>query len=141
MHVATVEEIDRALLPAVAPVRATLDRKAHEFADVVMLGRTHLQDATPVTLGQVISGGWRSSTTPTKYLHQARDALHPLALGGTAVGTGINSPRASASSSPGTSRRRRASRSRRRTTSSRRCPRTTRWSTRARRCARSAASR
>jgi fumarate hydratase class II len=92
MHVATVEELDRALLPAVAQLRATLDRKAHEFADIVMLGRTHLQDATPVTLGQVISGWVAQLDDATKYLHQARDALHPLALGGTAVGTGINSP-------------------------------------------------
>jgi fumarate hydratase, class II len=92
MHVATVEELDRALLPAVAQLRATLDAKARAFADVVMLGRTHLQDATPVTLGQVISGWVAQLDDATKYLHQARDALHPLALGGTAVGTGINSP-------------------------------------------------
>jgi len=92
MHVATVEELDRALLPAIAQLRATLDAKAHAFADVVMLGRTHLQDATPVTLGQVISGWVAQLDDATKYLHQARDALHPLALGGTAVGTGINSP-------------------------------------------------
>ena len=92
MHVATVEELDRALLPALAQLRATLDGKAHEYADVVMLGRTHLQDATPVTLGQVISGWVAQLDDATKYLHQARDALHPLALGGTAVGTGINSP-------------------------------------------------
>jgi fumarate hydratase class II len=92
MHVATVEELDRALLPAVAQLRGTLDRKAREFAGVVMLGRTHLQDATPVTLGQVMSGWVAQLDDATKYLHQARDALHPLALGGTAVGTGINSP-------------------------------------------------
>jgi fumarate hydratase class II len=92
MHVATVEELDRALLPAVAQLRATLDRKAHEFADVVMLGRTHLQDATPVTLGQVMSGWVAQLDDATRYLHHARDALHPLALGGTAVGTGINAP-------------------------------------------------
>jgi fumarate hydratase class II len=92
MHVATVEELDRALLPSVAQLRATLDRKAHEFADVVMLGRTHLQDATPVTLGQVMSGWVAQLDDATRYLHHARDALHPLALGGTAVGTGINAP-------------------------------------------------
>jgi fumarate hydratase class II len=92
MHVATVEELDRAMLPAVAQLRATLHRKAREFAGVVMLGRTHLQDATPVTLGQVMSGWVAQLDDATKYLHQARDALHPLALGGTAVGTGINSP-------------------------------------------------
>ena len=92
MHIATVEEFDRALLPAVKQLRDTLDGKAHAFTDVVMLGRTHLQDATPVTLGQVISGWVAQLDDALKYLHHARDALYPLALGGTAVGTGINSP-------------------------------------------------
>ncbi|MFO1302959.1 MAG: class II fumarate hydratase [Burkholderiales bacterium] len=92
MHIATVEELDRTLLPAIAQLRATLDAKAHAFADVVMLGRTHLQDATPVTLGQVISGWVAQLDDASHYLRQARDALHPLALGGTAVGTGINAP-------------------------------------------------
>ena len=92
MHVATVEELDRALIPAVEQLRATLDAKAREFADVVMLGRTHLQDATPVTLGQVISGWAAQLDDALKYLKQARTDLYPLALGGTAVGTGINSP-------------------------------------------------
>jgi fumarate hydratase class II len=80
------------LLPAVAQLRATLDGKARKFADVVMLGRTHLQDATPVTLGQVISGWVAQLDDATSYLTVARDALYPLALGGTAVGTGINAP-------------------------------------------------
>jgi len=92
MHIATVEELDRNLLPAVAQLRATLDGKARKFADVVMLGRTHLQDATPVTLGQVMSGWVAQLDDGTSYLTFARDALHPLALGGTAVGTGINAP-------------------------------------------------
>jgi len=92
MHIATVEELERALLPAVAALRVTLDGKAKTFADVVMLGRTHLQDATPVTLGQVISGWVAQLDDATAYLHTARDALLPLALGGTAVGTGINAP-------------------------------------------------
>ena len=92
MHIATVEELDRNLLPAVAQLRATLDDKARKFADVVMLGRTHLQDATPVTLGQVISGWVAQLDDATSYLTVARDALYPLALGGTAVGTGINAP-------------------------------------------------
>ena len=90
MHVATVAEIDRALLPAIAALRATLDGKARDFADVVMLGRTHLQDATPVTLGQVISGWAAQLDDAAGYVRTARDALLPLALGGTAVGTGIN---------------------------------------------------
>ncbi len=92
MHIATVEELDRSLLPAIAQLRATLEAKAHAFADIVMLGRTHLQDATPVTLGQVISGWVAQLDDASHYLRQARDALHPLALGGTAVGTGINAP-------------------------------------------------
>ena len=92
MHVATVEEFDRALLPAVAQLRATLDAKARAIADVVMLGRTHLQDATPVTLGQVISGWAAQLADAERFLRFARDALYPLALGGTAVGTGINAP-------------------------------------------------
>ncbi len=92
MHIATVEEFDRALIPAVKQLRDTLDAKAHAFKDVVMLGRTHLQDATPVTLGQVISGWVAQLDDALSYLHHARDALYPLALGGTAVGTGINSP-------------------------------------------------
>jgi fumarate hydratase class II len=92
MHIATVEEIDRALLPAIAQLRATLDAKADAFADVVMLGRTHLQDATPVTLGQVLSGYVAQLDDAAAYVRTARDALYPLALGGTAVGTGINAP-------------------------------------------------
>ncbi|MCC7327516.1 MAG: class II fumarate hydratase [Burkholderiales bacterium] len=92
MHVATVEELDRALLPAMSQLRATLDAKAAAFAGVVMLGRTHLQDATPVTLGQVLSGYVAQLDDARTYLCAARDALYALALGGTAVGTGINSP-------------------------------------------------
>ena len=92
MHIATVEELDRALLPAVAQLRETLDGKARNFAGIVMLGRTHLQDATPVTLGQVISGWVAQLDDALSFLRKAREALYPLALGGTAVGTGINAP-------------------------------------------------
>ena len=74
MHVATVLELDRALLPAIAALRATLDAKAREFADVVMLGRTHLQDATPVTLGQVMSGWAAQLDDAASYVRSARDA-------------------------------------------------------------------
>ena len=94
MHIAILEELDRALLPAVTDLRSTLDAKAREFAGVVMLGRTHLQDATPVTLGQVI-GGWVAQLDDCLgYVRAAREGMYPLALGGTAVGTGINSPAA-----------------------------------------------
>ena len=94
MHIATVEQLDATLLPAVAALRATLEAKARAFADVVMLGRTHLQDATPVTLGQVLSGYVAQLDDAAGFIRAAREALYPLALGGTAVGTGINSPAA-----------------------------------------------
>jgi len=92
MHVALVETIGHRLLPAVDGLVGTLESKSRAFADVVMLGRTHLMDATPVTLGQVI-GGWAAQLREARgYIAAARDALLPLALGGTAVGTGLNSP-------------------------------------------------
>ncbi|MEP6678542.1 MAG: class II fumarate hydratase [Betaproteobacteria bacterium] len=90
MHIATVEELDADLLPATRALRATLDAKATAFRDVVMIGRTHLMDATPVTLGQVI-GGWVAQLDDAiATIEVARNGLYPLALGGTAVGTGLN---------------------------------------------------
>jgi len=92
MHVALVEAIDARLLPPIDRLVETLTAKSRAFADVVMLGRTHLMDATPVTLGQVI-GGWAAQLDETRsYVVAGRDALYPIALGGTAVGTGLNSP-------------------------------------------------
>jgi fumarate hydratase class II len=92
MHVALVEAIDARLLPALDRLGETLLAKARAFDDVVMLGRTHLMDATPVTLGQVI-GGWAAQLDEARgYVVAGRDALYPLALGGTAVGTGLNAP-------------------------------------------------
>jgi fumarate hydratase class II len=90
MHIATVDLIDAKLLPAVRGLRDTLDAKARAFADVVMIGRTHLMDATPVTLGQVISGWVAQLDDAHEVIESARDRLYPLALGGTAVGTGLN---------------------------------------------------
>ena len=90
MHVATVGEIDRRLLPALERLRATLDAKAHAFADIVMIGRTHMQDATPVTLGQVISGWVAQLDDARGAIAFSREGLMGLALGGTAVGTGLN---------------------------------------------------
>jgi fumarate hydratase class II len=90
MHIATVEEIDADLLPAARALRATLDAKSRAFADVVMIGRTHLMDATPVTLGQVISGWVAQLDDGIATIETARNGLYPLALGGTAVGTGLN---------------------------------------------------
>jgi fumarate hydratase class II len=90
MHIATVEEIDAKLLPAVGALRDTLDAKARAFDDIVMIGRTHLMDATPVTLGQVISGWVAQLDDARRTIEFARSGLYPLALGGTAVGTGLN---------------------------------------------------
>ena len=90
MHVAIVEEARRALYPAVDALRATFVRKALAFAGVVMVGRTHLQDATPVTLGQVLGGYASQLDAASRGIRAAEVALHALALGGTAVGTGLN---------------------------------------------------
>ena len=90
MHIATVAELDHRLAPALERLRTTLHAKAEAFADVVMIGRTHLQDATPVTLGQVISGWVAQLDDARTALLFARQGLLPLALGGTAVGTGLN---------------------------------------------------
>jgi fumarate hydratase class II len=90
MHVAIVEEARRALYPAVETLRDTFARKAAEFAGVVMVGRTHLQDATPVTLGQVLGGYASQLDAGLRWIRGAEAALHALALGGTAVGTGLN---------------------------------------------------
>ncbi|MEP6656625.1 MAG: class II fumarate hydratase, partial [Betaproteobacteria bacterium] len=90
MHVATMAELDHRLLPAVQALRATLHQKVEAFADIVMIGRTHLQDATPLTLGQVISGWVAQLDAALAILHAVRPGLSELALGGTAVGTGLN---------------------------------------------------
>src|SRR2546427_1404694 len=90
MHIATVETLDGRLLPALHTLRETFDAKARAFADIVMIGRTHLMDATPVTLGQVISGWVAQLDDARDAIQWARTGLYPLALGGTAVGTGLN---------------------------------------------------
>ena len=90
MHVATVQAISEALLPAVTALRNTLDGKARAYAGIVMIGRTHLQDATPLTLGQMISG-WVAQLDETMAgVRTTLPGLYALALGGTAVGTGLN---------------------------------------------------
>ena len=90
MHVAVAAGIDELLLPAVAELRATLAAKAEAFADIVKIGRTHLQDATPLTLGQEISGWVAQLDAGTAAIRATLGPLHELALGGTAVGTGLN---------------------------------------------------
>ncbi|HXG51281.1 MAG TPA: class II fumarate hydratase [candidate division Zixibacteria bacterium] len=90
MHVAALGAIRGELLPALAALRAALARKADEFDDVVKLGRTHLADATPVRLGQEFGGYARQIELAAERVEAAARGLEELALGGTAVGTGIN---------------------------------------------------
>jgi fumarate hydratase class II len=92
MHIAAIEEIDGHLLPAVGRLRDTLWTKAREFGDVVKIGRTHLQDAVPLTLGQEMSGWASQLDRALDQVQAARLGLYELALGGTAVGTGLNAP-------------------------------------------------
>ncbi len=90
MHIAVVTELNERLYPAIVELRDVLDAKAREYDDVVMVGRTHLQDATPVRLGQVI-GGWVAQIDFALEGVKAADArARDLAIGGTAVGTGLN---------------------------------------------------
>jgi fumarate hydratase, class II len=91
MNVAAVVAIESRLLPALRALKATLDAKAQSFADIVKIGRTHLQDATPLTLGQEISGWAAQLGHADRHLQAALPHLRELALGGTAVGTGLNS--------------------------------------------------
>jgi len=90
MHIAAVEEIHGSLLPAVGKLRDALDAKAREFADIVKIGRTHLMDAVPLTLGQEFSGYVAQLDDDVKRIQSVLPALYELALGGTAVGTGLN---------------------------------------------------
>jgi len=92
MHVAAAERVKHALIPAVRSVHKAIAAKADEFKDIVKIGRTHLQDAVPLTFGQEF-GGWASLLErDIKRLEQALDGLYDLAIGGTAVGTGLNAP-------------------------------------------------
>ena len=90
MSVAAVTALEAHLLPALEVLRATLAAKSHAYADVVKIGRTHLQDATPLTLGQEISGWVAQIDHGIRHLRTTRPHLRELALGGTAVGTGLN---------------------------------------------------
>jgi fumarate hydratase class II len=92
MHVAAVDAITHRLLPSIENLRATLTKKAHDFERIVKIGRTHLQDATPLTLGQEFSAYAAQLAHGEKHLSAALPHLYELALGGTAVGTGLNAP-------------------------------------------------
>src|SRR5947208_10080151 len=91
MHIATVEQLVDVLTPAIRALRDTLHAKSRAFPHVVMVGRTHLQDATPLTLGQVISGWVAQLDQALDGIASTLPAACALAIGGTAVGTGLNS--------------------------------------------------
>jgi fumarate hydratase, class II len=90
MHIAAVEELQHRLLPMVTRLRHALDAKAKEFADIIKIGRTHLMDAVPLTLGQEFSGYVAQLARAAEFIRSVFPHLYPLALGGTAVGTGLN---------------------------------------------------
>jgi fumarate hydratase class II len=90
MHIAAYTEVAEKLLPSLRELKKTIETKENAYKDIVKIGRTHLQDATPLTLGQEISG-WRAMIEKNeKMLEESRQYLLDLAIGGTAVGTGIN---------------------------------------------------
>jgi fumarate hydratase, class II len=93
MHVAAVDGIRNRLQPSLMKLKDTLAGKAREFDDIVKIGRTHLQDATPLTLGQEFSGYAAQLEQADRHLHGSLPHLCELALGGTAVGTGLNAPK------------------------------------------------
>ncbi|MBP6193930.1 MAG: class II fumarate hydratase [Methyloversatilis sp.] len=90
MHVAASLAVVHDLLPALRGLRSTLEAKSAAFADIVKIGRTHLQDATPLTLGQEMSGWVAQLALAEQCVQASLEGLHALAVGGTAVGTGLN---------------------------------------------------
>ena len=90
MHIAAVGALSHQLLPALEQLAGTFERKSADFAGLIKIGRTHLQDATPLTLGQEFSGYATQLREATRRAGAARQPLYGLALGGTAVGTGLN---------------------------------------------------
>src|SRR6201985_3020339 len=92
MHIACAEEITHALLPALQMLRNALNDKAQQWKAIIKIGRTHTQDATPITLGQEFSGYTRQIQNGIERIEQTLPKLMELAQGGTAVGTGLNAP-------------------------------------------------
>lgn len=90
MHIAAVEQIHKKLIPMVTKLRDALQKKAEEYKDVIKIGRTHLMDAVPLTLGQEFGGYVQMLTNGLERIDAALPRLYELALGGTAVGTGLN---------------------------------------------------
>jgi fumarate hydratase class II len=92
MHIAAAEEVVNSLIPSLEQLHGTFDAKAKAFAEIVKIGRTHLQDATPLTLGQEFSGYAAQLEADIRNLKMVLPQVYELALGGTAVGTGLNAP-------------------------------------------------
>jgi len=90
MHIAAVEEIHRRLIPMISKLRDALEKKSGEFNSIIKIGRTHLMDATPLTLEQEFSGYVQQLTNGLERINGTLPRLYELALGGTAVGTGLN---------------------------------------------------
>src|SRR5215468_909310 len=90
MHIAAADRVQRALIPAIKTVHDAIAAKTKEFDSIVKIGRTHLQDAVPLTVGQEFSGWASLLERDIKRLEQALQGLYDLAIGGTAVGTGLN---------------------------------------------------
>lgn len=93
MSIAVYKIVSQTTVPGVTKLRDTLDQKAKAFNDVVKIGRTHFMDATPLTLGQEFSGYVQQLTNSLKAINHSLDAAREIALGGTAVGTGLNTPK------------------------------------------------
>jgi fumarate hydratase, class II len=93
MHIACYKMVKEVTIPGVEQLRDTLKQKSHEFNEIIKIGRTHLMDATPLTLGQEFSGYVSQLDHGLKALNNTLEHLSELALGGTAVGTGLNAPR------------------------------------------------
>jgi fumarate hydratase class II len=92
MHIAAVDAIVGDLLPAIAELRDALAERGHALSDIVLIGRTHLMDATPLTMGQLFSGWTAQLDQAEATIRSSLDGLYELPLGGTAVGTGLNAP-------------------------------------------------
>ncbi len=93
MHIAAAEEIEHRLIPALQKLRNALNDKAHQWKRIIKIGRTHTQDATPLTLGQEFSGYTQQVENGIHRIQQTMPMLMQLAQGGTAVGTGLNAPK------------------------------------------------
>lgn len=128
MHIAAAKAVHEQLLPAIAELSGGLAEQSARHASLVKTGRTHLMDATPITFGQELSAFVAQLDYAERAIRAALPAVYQLAQGGTAVGTGLNAPKASPTPSPRKSPPNRACPSSPRRTSSPPWPATSRWS-------------